>query len=299
MAEGALPVTALWGLALFTALAAASRCRGDKPVDTSDSVATETGDSDTHHCVDDSDSEPPDTEPPDTERPDTEPPDTQAHDTQMHDSSPPDTGPVVGCPGGMVSIGDAYCIDRYEASHPDATATDAGTDASRAVAQGGVQPWRVTVIEEAEAACVGAGKRLCTPDEWSAACEGPAGTVYGYGDTYEATTCNGIDTYCDCASTSTSCDCESHGDAPYAGCYYACGGTYGLAATGSFPGCVNGYGLFDMNGNLWEYVTGTDPYPVRGGAYNCGDSQTNHRCDFVPGWNPSARGFRCCAEFSG
>jgi hypothetical protein len=298
MADGALPITALWGIALFSALTAVSRCQGDKPVDTSDSVPTETGDSDTHHCVDDSDSQPPDTEPPDSEPPDTQPPDSEPPDTQVHDTSPPDTGST-GCPAGMVALGDAYCIDRYEASHPDATAVDPGTDASGATSRTGVQPWRVSTLEEAEAACAGAGKRLCTPEEWTAACQGPAGTDYGYGDTYEATTCNGIDTYCDCASTSTSCDCESHGDAPYAGCYYACGGTYGLAATGSFPGCVNGWGLFDMNGNLWEYVAGTDPYPVRGGAYNCGDSQTNHRCDFVPGWNPSARGFRCCAEFSG
>ncbi|MFH1464753.1 MAG: SUMF1/EgtB/PvdO family nonheme iron enzyme [Pseudomonadota bacterium] len=293
MAEGALPVTALWGVALLTVMAAASRCQGEKPLDTADSAVTETGDTEPHHCVDDTDESPPDSEPPDSEPPDSEPPDTDTHDT-----APIDTGPVVGCPSGMVSIGDAFCIDRYEASRPDATAGSAGTDSSQATSRAGVQPWRVTTLSEAEAACAGAGKRLCSPTEWYTTCVGPDETVYPYGDDYEATTCNGIDTYCDCDSTAASCDCESHGDAPYAGCYYACGGTYGVEPTGSFPGCVNGYGVFDISGNLWEYVTGTDPYPVRGGAYNCGDSRTNQRCDYAPTWNPSARGFRCCAEFS-
>jgi len=32
----------------------------------------------------------------------------------------------------------------------------------------------------------------------------------------------------------------------------------------------------------------------RGGAFNCGDSETLHRCDYDADWGLTARGFRCC-----
>jgi len=93
--------------------------------------------------------------------------------------------------------------------------------------------------------------------------------VYGYGDVYEPSTCNGIHTF----------------------------GLDGfhLLPTGSLPGCVNDWGAYDMNGNLWEHTLGGSNRTIRGGAYNCKDSQTLHRCDYIPtDWEPSARGFRCC-----
>ena len=293
MADGSLTLPALWAVSLLGALATASRCHPDKGDDTGDSPSVDTDESGGHHCVDDSDSEPPDSTQPDTapDSGDSLPPDSPP-------DSPADTGPATGCPEGMVPVGDALCIDVYEASHPDATATATGTDASRATSRAGVQVWRVSSVEEADAACAGAGKRLCTVEEWTGACRGPADTTYAYGDTYEATTCNGIDTGCDCGSTSQTCECDAHGG-PYSGCYYDCGGSMGVAVSGAFPGCTNGYGVFDMNGNVWEYVVATDPYPVRGGAYNCGDSASYHQCDYVPGWDPSARGFRCCADREG
>jgi formylglycine-generating enzyme required for sulfatase activity len=180
----------------------------------------------------------------------------------------------------MALVG-AICIDRYEASRPDATSTWMGVDTSAPRSRAGVLPWMEASHDAASAACATVGKRLCAPDEWQAACQGPDGTVYPYGNTYEAATCNGIDTQCDC-------------DPPYAGCYYACGGTYGPMATGSLAGCVNEYGLHDMSGNLWEHVEGSGSTALRGGAYNCGDSTSNHMCSFTPGWMPSALGFRCC-----
>ena len=70
-----------------------------------------------------------------------------------------------------------------------------------------------------------------------------------------------------------------------------------LMPTGSFPDCNNDYGAFDMSGNLWEHTAGGSDMTIRGGAYNCSDSKTLHRCDYVPGnWVPSARGFRCCVD---
>ena len=193
-------------------------------------------------------------------------PDVQG-DTDSGDVLPP----VPGCSADMALVSDSYCVDRFEASRPDATPASEGGDGSQARSVAGVLPWRVADNATAQAACVAAGKRLCTPAEWEWACRGPAGTIYGYGDEYQPQTCNGIDTF----------------------------GTTGfhLLPTGSLPGCTNGFGVYDMNGNLWEHTAGGSDTVVRGGAFNCSDSRTFHRCDYVPGtWTPSAKGFRCCAD---
>jgi sulfatase modifying factor 1 len=173
------------------------------------------------------------------------------------------------CPEDMVPVANLFCVDRYEASRPDATETKMGQDLSRAVSVEGVVPWNVADNASAEAACIASAKRLCTSDEWLLACEGPDGTVYSYGDVYEPTTCNGIDAFG--------------------------GGSFRVAPTGWFPSCTNEWGVFDINGNMWEHVAGGNDMLVRGGAFNCMDSAALHKCRYVPGnWTPSARGFRCC-----
>jgi sulfatase modifying factor 1 len=275
-------------VAVFGALLTA-RC-GGKPLDGDTASLTDSHDSEPGGgCIEESG----ETEPP-QESGETDP---GGETSDPVDSTPPpETGLVEGCPVGMTSIGDAFCIDRWEASRPDATFTSIGSDERFATSRADVMPWKLTELGEARAACEAAGKRLCTEDEWYTTCIGPGETVYSYGDIYEPTTCNGIDSDCDChGGSSETCACDEHGG-PYAGCYYDCGGSYGMEPTGSRSGCSNSYGVWDINGNLWEYVDSGAEYPVRGGAYNCGDSQSFHRCDYVPGWNPSARGFRCCHD---
>jgi formylglycine-generating enzyme required for sulfatase activity len=170
----------------------------------------------------------------------------------------------------MAAVGD-FCVDIYEASRGDATANSAGSDGSQAHSVAGVLPWQVGSNAEAALACKAAGKRLCSPAEWQTACEGLEKTVYAYGSSYSPTTCNGIDAF---------------------GGY-----TFHVAPTGSFPGCTNAWGVFDMNGNVWEHVAGGTDTTIRGGAYNCSDSVTYHRCDYIPTiWTPSAKGFRCCVD---
>jgi len=173
------------------------------------------------------------------------------------------------CPEDMVPVENVYCIDIYEASRPDATEDDEGVDDSVAVSKKDVMPWEVEDNQEAEAACEAAGKRLCSPEEWEFACKGPDDTVYAYGDEYEPKTCNGIDTF------------E--------------GGGFHLTPTGAFPDCTNEFGVYDMNGNLWEHTLNGDGTTIRGGAYNCGNSKKFQRCDYIPRqWSPLAQGFRCC-----
>jgi sulfatase modifying factor 1 len=287
VSEGGIQLAAVAALVAVASAFSALHCGGKVDDSALDSALEDSEDSDPGGCVEETgESEVPvDTQPGDSDET-SEPVDTYP---------PPDTGLVDGCLEGMVSIGEAFCIDRYEASRPDATAGSQGSDESHATSRAGVLPWKVTVLKNAEAACEAAGKRLCTEDEWYTTCIGPAETAYAYGDSYQADTCNGIDANCDCDGGATTCACDDHGG-PYQGCYNDCGGSMGMEATGSRAGCTNAYGVWDINGNLWEYVQSSAEYPVRGGAYNCGDSASYHRCDYVPSWNPSARGFRCCFD---
>ena len=207
----------------------------------------------------------------------------------------------LSCPADMVPVCSAYCIDHYEASRQDATATSGGSDATLAVSQAGVIPWYSNDAEAgmnqsiAAAACEAAGKRLCTPQEWQVACSGLDDLVYTYGDDYDPATCNSIDTFCDCDG-----DGEPDGDAAYPHCRQECDTDFHVEPTGTFPQCVGQFGAMDINGNVWEVVDEDDGVNhYRGGAYNCGDSETLHRCDYDGKENgnfPSAKGFRCCAD---
>jgi len=189
------------------------------------------------------------------------------------------------CPPDMVFIDLGYhqfCIDIYEASRPDATSTSPGVDNSYATSRPGVIPWYPVDINTARRACENAGKRLCYDYEWFPVCTGPDNTVYCYGDDYEPTICNGIDTFC---------------QNPYPGCYWDEENVpFHVTPTGSFPECTNEYGVYDINGNVWEWVEDDSGGHPRGGAYNCGNSERLHRCDYIPTFNPSAKGFRCCKD---
>ncbi len=199
-------------------------------------------------------------------------------------------GGEIDCPEGMVSVCGIFCIDIYEASRPDATSNSSGSDSSMAVSQAGVLPWYETDSTSmnkavASAACLAAGKRLCTSQEWEAVCRGPDDLEYCYGNQYEATTCNGIDAFCLCESE------------PYPHCFDDCGSEYSVMPTGYFKDCTNAFGIFDINGNVWENVDSTDGLDhYRGGAYNCSDSEKLHACGYEATWDPSTKGFRCCAD---
>ncbi|MBU0553903.1 formylglycine-generating enzyme family protein [Myxococcota bacterium] len=213
-----------------------------------------------------------------------------------------DEGGICGlrCPEEMVSVEDLFCVDRWEASRPDATEALEGTDESAPTSRPGVMPWRLPrpvgsdmspQLNAAEAACARAGKRLCTAPEWTKACRGPEDHAYSYGDVYDPVACNGIDAFCP--------------GEPYPHCRWDLPQTpFHMTPTQSFPRCNNRYGVWDINGNLWEMQASTRP-TARGGAFNCGDSEALHRCGPLPNggegmhigdWGPSAIGFRCCSD---
>jgi hypothetical protein len=187
----------------------------------------------------------------------------------------------------------SFYIYTFEAARPDASSTSAGVKTARACSKKGVLPWGDVTYAEAEAACIAAGKRLCTATEWFLACSGapadPAGCTtstgdgcyFPYGDTYAATTCNGADRVP-----------SSPGPVP----------------TGSLASCASPGAIYDMSGNLKEWTNdprsdGTPPdpdgYTVRGGSFDT--IASGLRCDFTfatlpPGFAYPNLGFRCCSN---
>jgi formylglycine-generating enzyme required for sulfatase activity len=160
-----------------------------------------------------------------------------------------------------------------------------------------VLPWYSSHLDPvaARTACQNAGKRLCQLDEWIYACRGAENTDYAYGDDYDPAICNSIDTYCYCDPGTA---CEDRDPCPFPHCREVCGAYFTDEPTGFFPDCVNSWGVYDINGNVWE-LTETDEddqLHFRGGAFNCGDSERLHRCDHDGTWGPSAQGFRCCSD---
>jgi hypothetical protein len=201
----------------------------------------------------------------------------------------------LSCPSGMTSVCGGFCMDVWEASRPDATDVDGGSDESMATSRPGVLPWcyeegsgGVMTHSIAAGACAAAGKRLCTMAEWEATCAELDGRVYVYGDDYDPLTCNSTDTFCDP-------DCGI-----YPLCYQDCFPDFRVMPTGSFPACTNAFGILDLSGNLWEAVSSTDTAShYRGGAYNCGDPTLAHQCGYdglSSFFAPYVKGFRCCAD---
>lgn len=207
-----------------------------------------------------------------------------SEDPMMVAIDAPAPPPPPPCPDDMLEvelIGEAsnVCIDRYEASHslvdPDVPASVAGA-----------MPWVNVTYDEAVDACHRAGKRLCTPAEWNAACQGgKASNVYPYGEDYGLTTCNG--------------DESNWGEA---------------LPTGSLETCQGGLvGLFDMAGNVAEWLEGCQEVPEElGGPCSpfygrcCAQAPSSYRAGAVAQqcelWELVANaqeayddsGFRCC-----
>lgn len=122
---------------------------------------------------------------------------------------------------------------------------------------------------EAKALCESVGKRLCTDTEWVMACRGPQGLRFPYGPVYDGTKCNS----------------ESRVDAPM--------------RIGDTPKtCVSGYGVYDLNGNVWEWVGTTveEGVMVRGGAWSslsCAECALKLWVD-APYIKSDRGGLRCC-----
>lgn len=177
---------------------------------------------------------------------------------------------VIPCPGApeMVAAWDgAMCIDRYEASRPDASADSPGEVAGAAGSVAGVMPWVGVGYSVAAAACAAAGKRLCPPTVFRQNCLHASGSPFPYGPSYDAAACNGAD------------------------------GLFGaLMPTGTLLGCAGLSGAVDLVGNAGEWVAGGE---VLGGSYQSGTAELSCQAArrYGEGGDAFAApwvGFRCC-----
>jgi len=214
------------------------------------------------------------------------------------------------CPPDMASIDDRFCVDRYEASLlevlPDGTEAPFSPYASvkghvvRAISEPGVFPQGYISEVEATQACAVSGKRLCKAREWKQACMGPAKKRYGYADSSHAGACN------------------DHGRSPMVALYANVNlarqdhwdwermnnpelnqldGT--LAHTGEHSECTNEYGVYDMVGNLHEWVD--DPNGTFQGGYYQDTTLNGEGCQYVTmaheaRYHDYSTGFRCCSD---
>lgn len=212
------------------------------------------------------------------------------------DEPPVDTGtPVAGpCPADMVHI-EGFCIDRYEAHLVDESPFDVPSAGVAANAAGAV-PQGYISAHVAEDACEAAGKRLCSSTEWLRACRGPDDNVFPYGDTYQPGACNDrrsshpvIDVFGSGATWSgTQMNSPLLNQLPSS-----------LAASGDFDQCVTAEGVYDMHGNLHEWVADASG-TFRGGFYvdasingtGCGYRTTAHNTAY----HDYSTGFRCCSD---
>jgi len=123
--------------------------------------------------------------------------------------------------------------------------------------------------EEAANICKKEGKHLCTIEEWQAACRGKDGFKYSYGNSYKQSKCN----------TNTKAAKRS----------------------GRKTQCRSWWGMYDMNGNLWEWTSTTskqhpDKFLVAGGAWNTNNESrcSESKFSFYPQNQYPSVGFRCC-----
>lgn len=196
------------------------------------------------------------------------------------------------------------CVDRWEGSLIDAATGKARSPFGplegakvRAQSRAGAFPQAYISKVEAEAACKASKKRLCKENEWVRACEGRSPTVFPYGDDEKAGYCNDKGTppigalYKDTQAAFASLDAMNDprlNQLPNT-----------LAKSGSHARCKNSYGLYDMVGNLHEWVDDPDG-TFRGGYYldthrnglGCKYKTTAHHVRY----HDYSTGFRCCKD---
>lgn len=167
-----------------------------------------------------------------------------------------------------------FCIDIYEASDKK-----------------GELPPVMKSWEDGKIACEKQGKRLCVDNEWTLACEGPEILPYPYGLKRDATACN-IDhdqrPWFDASKMPMTPEIVAKLDQ--------------RVPSGSMPGCVSPFGVFDMTGNVDEAVINSSGHPykssltgghwVRGARNRCRPKTIVHGPTFA-NYESS---YRCCKD---
>jgi sulfatase modifying factor 1 len=222
---------------------------------------------------------------------------------------------------------ESFCIDRYEAHllvtgqtesvHPPHERPRPGGEYV-ARSQPGVLPQGYVNRSEASDACARAGKRLCSAREWQQACKGPHGWTHPYGPKEEKGRCNTRKPHLPSKLFGRSAMRwpEASFNSPLLA------QTPGfLAKAGEYARCVSEYGVFDLEGNLHEWVRDDAnrallekiriPYGAQGmgprgsavfmGGYFSSSGEHGHGCEYVTthhaaSYHDYSTGFRCCTD---
>jgi hypothetical protein len=181
--------------------------------------------------------------------------------------------PTSACRGKTVTK--HFCIDRYE--YPNRV---------------GEKPAVMRTWNDAAASCAAEGKRLCGESEWTLACEGKQHNPYPYGTKRDATACNIDKPHSSVDEKALANPQKRDGEAAR---------LWQGEPSGSRAACVSEYGVFDMTGNVDEWVINESGRPYKSaskGGYwgpvrdRCRPSTTVHAEDF----SFYQLGFRCCSE---
>jgi formylglycine-generating enzyme required for sulfatase activity len=190
---------------------------------------------------------------------------------------------IDGCPDDMVPVG-RTCIDRYEA--PNVL---------------GEIPYALQTAYDGEAWCAGRNKRLCTQDEWERACEGPHGRLYPYGNEHHAGVCNDDHPW-------ILVQWKALAKWPRDAAVDEATRLLQADMSGARAECVSEEGVFDLTGNVAEWVRRSTPPPHAGwdhvlkGCYWAGCYHEPHpNCTFTNSAHPGSfrtyeAGFRCCSK---
>ncbi|MDO8303690.1 MAG: SUMF1/EgtB/PvdO family nonheme iron enzyme, partial [Sedimentisphaerales bacterium] len=171
-----------------------------------------------------------------------------------------------------------FSMDKYEVTQSDFERV-MGSNPSKF--KGSKLPVERVTWHEADAYCKKVGKRLPTEWEWEKAAKAGSRTAYYWGDTAESGKANFCDRNCEGDWKSSQFD----------------DGYKNTSPVGSYA--PNGYGLYDMAGNVWEWTASdydnTGRKVLRGGSWNDSpyDSRTAFRVNYEIGSRHIHNGFRC------
>jgi formylglycine-generating enzyme required for sulfatase activity len=187
------------------------------------------------------------------------------------------------CPNDMASV-DGFCMDHYEAPNVR-----------------GEFPLALQTAYDGETWCAARGKRLCTENEWVRACEGTRGRRFPYGAEHRLGACNDDRTW-------QPVHWNLLATWPASPAVDEARRLYQADRSGVRAACISEEGVYDLTGNVAEWVRRSDPAPHAGydhvlkGCYWAGcyhDPQPN--CTFANHAHPGSfrtyeAGFRCCSD---
>jgi formylglycine-generating enzyme required for sulfatase activity len=178
---------------------------------------------------------------------------------------------------------------------PRATTIDACMDRYEWPNQKGALPVVMLRFTEAEEKCKSAGKRLCSEFEWELACEGARQSPWPYGWKQAPGACNSDKPYRAYDEAKINSDDVTVRSREVARLWQGAG-------SGEFPNCVSPFGVFDLVGNVEEWVTTSRPqWPYRSGLKGgywskpwsgCRGTNESHGVNF----RYYEIGFRCCKD---